>query len=465
MIIRRTSPTNWRDYQAKLRRDKKKKAFFKKLPTTLLYSGFSALTLFVLSLLGSWMFEHLSQASVPASDAVVPYLKGIKRTINFTGQDNPSPIRPFSELRDEMSGQDLLRTLNLDPENLSENMTLKMGEETLTIQSSIDHTIQDYVQTMVNRSGALLSAAVVLDGHNGRVLAMTSHSRDGSEKGLCLKAGFPAASLFKIIAASAAIDSAGFRPDNQVCYSGGKYTLYRRQLINKTGRYSARTSLKSAFGSSINPVFGTLGMSVLGQTTINDYAEKFLFNRKIPFDFPVEVSTTDIPADDFGLAQIASGYNKISLISPVHAALLASVAINEGVMVAPMLIERISNGTGDTVYQKNPTVLGKILDSAAARDLRELMRETVNTGTCRKSFSSLRRSKSFSNIDLGAKTGTMNDRTGRFLCDWLSAFAVDNNGDRAICIAILSVHGEKLGIKSNVLGKYIIAHYFTSSAT
>jgi hypothetical protein len=465
MINKNISPTNWRDYQAKLKRAKKRQAFLKRLPITVLYSGFLSLMLFVLCLLGFWIFEHRSQAGVPAPEVVRPYIREIEKTMGFALHDTSGAVRPFSELRDRMSGQDLLRGLDLDPENLADQMTLTKGAERLTVQSSLDQSLQYYVQGMVNRSGALQSAAVVLDSNDGRILAMASHSRDGSEKGLCLKAGFPAASLFKIIAAAAAMDSAGYGPDNQVCYNGNKYTLYKRQLSSKAGKYSARTSFKSAFGSSINPVFGTLGMSVLGQKTMNDYADRFLFNRKIPFDFPVDVSITDIPADDFGLAEIASGYNKITLISPLHAALLASVAVNKGVMVSPMLIEHIKNGSGDIVYQKNPTALATVIDRDTALRLRELMRETVNSGTCRKSFSSLRQAKAFKDIDLGAKTGTMNDRTGQFLCDWLSAFALDKNGNRGICIAILGVHGERLGIRSNVLGKYIINHYFTSSVT
>jgi penicillin-binding protein A len=465
MINKNISPTNWRDYQSKLKRAKKRKTFLNRLPSTVLYSGFLSLMLFVLCLLGCWIFEHRSQAGVPATDVVRPYVKGIEKTIGFSQKDTSGAVRPFSELRDKMSGQDLLRGLDLDPENLADNMTVTRGEESLTVQSSVDRPLQDYVQGMVNRSGALQSAAVVLDCNDGRILAMASHSKDGNEKGLCLKAEFPAASLFKIISAAAAMDSAGYGPDNQVCYNGKKHTLSKRQLSNKAGKYSARTSLKSAFGSSINPVFGNLGMSVLGQKTMNDYADKFFFNRKIPFDFPVDVSTTDIPVDDFGLAQIASGYNKITLISPLHAALLASVAVNQGVMVAPLLIEHIKNSSGAIVYQKNPTVLATVIDGDTASNLRELMRETVSSGTCRKSFSSLRQAKAFKDIDLGAKTGTMNDRTGRFLCDWLSAFALDKNGNRGICIAILGVHGERLGIKSNVLGKYIINYYFTSSVT
>ena len=130
-----------------------------------------------------------------------------------------------------------------------------------------------------------------------------------------------------------------------------------------------------------------------------------------------------------------------------------------------MLIEQIKDGAGDIVYQKNPTALATVIDRDTAKDLRKLMRETVNRGTCRKAFRPLRQAKAFKDIDLGAKTGTINDRTGRFLCDWLSAFALDKNGNRGICVAILGVHGERIGIRSNVLGRYIINYYFTSSVT
>jgi len=74
----------------------------------------------------------------------------------------------------------------------------------------------------------------------------------------------------------------------------------------------------------------------------------------------------------------------------------------------------------------------------------------------------LRRKKVFREIELGAKTGTINDKMDRFKYDWLTAYALPRNGAKGICVAILSVHGKKLGVRANELGRYIINYHLTS---
>ena len=91
------------------------------------------------------------------------------------------------------------------------------------------------------------------------------------------------------------------------------------------------------------------------------------------------------------------------------------------------------------------------------------MKDTVNCGTCRISFSSVKRKKVFRDVELGAKTGTINDETGQFKYDWFTAYAIPpGKNTNSICIAILGVHGKKLGRRSNRLGRDIINHYLSS---
>jgi len=97
-----------------------------------------------------------------------------------------------------------------------------------------------------------------------------------------------------------------------------------------------------------------------------------------------------------------------------------------------------------------------------AESMKVLMQDTVVYGTCRKSFRPLRRKKAFKGIDFGAKTGTINDRKDKFKYDWLASYILPQNGTKAISIAVLAIHGEKLGLRSSVLGRYIIRYYLTS---
>lgn len=437
MIGQNHHPSKWRNYQRRFRRNEKRRSFLRRLPLLLFYSGCAIFVLALASLIGVWISAHRTQASIPPSDL----------------------DKQFVESRGKLPSEMILNGLDLDPAHLEDHMVLKKGEKGLTLKLSIDPSLQSYIMRLLERSKTLQTGVVVLDGNNGRILAMVSYNHDGTSKDLCLKADFPSASLFKIVAAAAALDSSGFKPEKELFYQGNRHTLYKRQLQNTVGRHASKASLKEAFALSINPVFGKLGIYDLGPKVLADYADKFLFNRIIPFDFPVEMSTVQVPEDDFGLAEIASGFNKKTMMSPLHAALLASVAVNDGIMVSPWLVEHIKDDSGNFLYQRRPTRLALPVSSGTARSLKVLMQDTVLYGTCRRSLRPLIRKRGLKDVELGAKTGTINDETDQFKYDWITAYAIPKNRGKAICIAVLSVHSKKLGIRSNVLGGYIIEHY------
>jgi len=321
----------------------------------------------------------------------------------------------------------------------------------------LDSDLQRYVTNLLQQANMVQAGVVVLRPSDGAVLAMASYG-DGGEN-VCLKAEYPAASLFKIISAAAALEASGMDPESRVSYHGRKHTLYMGQLKEKEDAYASRISFSEAFAGSINPVFGKLGIYRLGRDLLSEYAERFYFNRPIPFDARVETSFVEVPAEDFGLAEVASGFNKKTLISPLHAALLAAAAANDGVMMAPRLISRITGDSGDVRYASRPEALATPITRATARDLRSLMADTVESGTCRKSIKPLLRKQRFKNIELGAKTGTINDLEGKYKYDWVVAYAIPPQADKAICIAVMGVHGKRLGIRAGNLGSLIISHY------
>jgi cell division protein FtsI/penicillin-binding protein 2 len=174
------------------------------------------------------------------------------------------------------------------------------------------------------------------------------------------------------------------------------------------------------------------------------------------------MSHIQVPDDDFGLAEIASGFNKRTLISPLHAVLITSAVANSGKIMEPWIVKKISNESGKILYRAKSSPLTNPIKDSTAKNLRILMEDTVRYGTCRKAFFSMRRKKVFKNIKMGAKTGTINDPLDQYKYDWLTAYTLPNNGDGGICVAVLAIHGKKLGIRAKDLARYIINHHYTS---
>jgi cell division protein FtsI/penicillin-binding protein 2 len=246
-----------------------------------------------------------------------------------------------------------------------------------------------------------------------------------------------------------------------MAFNGRKYTLYRRQLKKGVSRYSTKISFRDAFSQSINPVFGKLGIYYLGQEVMADYAKKFFFNRDIPLGLTLEKSYIEVPEDDFGLAEIASGFNKRTLISPLHATMLTATVANRGEMMEPQIIKRIRDESGKMVYNTKFVKLGEPISKETAGTLRILMERTVTHGTSRKAFRKLRRYKAFKGVTMGAKTGTMNDSLDRYKYDWITLYALPREMRKGIALSVLAVHGEKLGIRSKDLAGLIVKYFFT----
>jgi peptidoglycan glycosyltransferase len=201
----------------------------------------------------------------------------------------------------------------------------------------------------------------------------------------------------------------------------------------------------------------------LGEEPLSEYSKKFLFNQEIPFDLPLSVSSIRVPKDGFGLAEIASGFNKRTLVSPLHVALITAAIANCGIMAEPWLVRTIQDESGETLYRARYARLGKAVEEETARQLKILMKETVLKGTCRKAFLSLRRKKLFQDIEIGAKTGSINDSQDHFKYDWVTVYALPKEPERGICVTVLAIHGEILGLRASEIARHIIQHHYTPS--
>lgn len=340
-----------------------------------------------------------------------------------------------------------------------------------TLETSIDRDLQRFVMDLLNRSMTQHSAAVVIRPDNGQVLAMASYENNGNGgkgENLCLRADFPAASLFKIIAAAAAVENRGMNPETPLTFRGQKYTLYKSQLKEdkaKKGKKQnpgTQTTLREAFSDSINPVFGKLGIHYLGSDLISEYADRFLFNHLVPFDLYVAPSRYVKPMDDYALAEVASGFNKRTLISPLHAGLITASIANGGTMMTPWLVKTVRNDAGDVLYEAAPSVLASPINKKTASKMMVLMEGTVVEGTAKRAFQPLQRKRELRYVDLGAKTGTINGATDHCKYEWMTVFVLPSDGDGGLCITVMTAHGEKIGVRAKDIARLIIDRQYCS---
>ncbi len=331
----------------------------------------------------------------------------------------------------------------------------------LKVRFTIDSNLQDYGNMIFKRYKPDYGALVMFDAKTGRVLALSSFQKGlPTEKSLALRATYPAASVFKIVTATAAIDKAGVHPGKTIRFNGGNYTLYKKNVMSeKINRWTRTVTLRDAFSKSLNTAFGRMALEELEPETLNEYANRYLFNQDMPTDFPIEKSVAFVPSEkNYELTQVASGFNKYNKLSPVLGAVIASAIVNDGNVVIPYIVDELIDEKGEAVYKGETLERGQIMTSVTADGMREMMEETVLSGTSRKSFRNLVRSKKFKEVQMGGKTGHLTGDNPKGRVDWFVGYAFDE--DNSIAIAALTVNEKYWTVKSAVVAQMMFKKFF-----
>ncbi len=350
------------------------------------------------------------------------------------------------------------------PEKLSIPLSGDSSKE-LNIKYTLDPQLQKAAQDLLARYRPDYSAIFMMDAKTGKVLVYASYQKDSDKPGTLLKkASYPAASIFKIVTATAAVDKNGLSPQHKIRFNGSNWTLYKKNVMfDHINRWTRTVTLREAFAKSMNTPFGKIGLNNLDPSDLENYAGRFMFNQQIPADFPVDPGIAKIPAEkSFELSEVACGYNKQNRMSPVQGAMIAATVINEGKMVVPYIVESISDGT-TPVHQGLSLESGSVMSPASAQHVKDLMKETIISGTSRRSFASLNKNKKFQIVEMGGKTGNLTGDDPKGRVDWFVGYA--SNGDRQIAIGTVTVNKKYWTVKSSYIGQTLFKKAFDENVS
>lgn len=290
------------------------------------------------------------------------------------------------------------------------------------------------------------AAAVAIDPATGRVLAYVSHSSADAHAGdLARDASAPAASVFKLVTASALVDS-GVAPATRVCYGGGSHRLSAQDLVDDPRRDRSCTTLEEALGHSTNAVFAKLADRRLDAPTLGRYAEAFGFGHALPFDAPMQPSPREVPADRLERARTAAGFWHMKM-SPLHGALLAATFARGGTMPVPAMVERVLDRKGRVEYQREARVFREVIPRTTARAVGRMMQVTVREGTSRRAFHDGAGRSRVPGFDVAGKTGTLSSERPYRAYSWWVGFAPAEHP--TIAFATLVVNQPLWHIKAN----------------
>ena len=182
---------------------------------------------------------------------------------------------------------------------------------------------------------------------------------------------YPPGSTFKVVTASAALDSGAFKPDSTF-QDPGYCTEYGKQVSNagnpdQNGPESFGTvTLAQGLQHSINSVYCNIGKKI-GAGTILDYTKRFGFYSPPDLELPLDAQSPSglynpkthkllwpkHPETQVDPGRLAFGQERL-LVTPVQMAMVAATIANGGVLMRPHLIDEIRAPNGSVVERVKP---------------------------------------------------------------------------------------------------------------
>jgi peptidoglycan glycosyltransferase len=253
--------------------------------------------------------------------------------------------------------------------------------------------------------------------------------------------GYPPGSAFKVVTATAAIDTGAFTPESTI--SGrDNVSISGVPLQNDEHASYGQITLTQALAHSVNTAWAQVAER-LGKPTIARYMERFGFDTKPQLDYPAEemsasgeyahgrlVAPTSEAVD---VGRMGIGQDKLQVTALQMAEVAAAVA-NHGTLMAPHMTDRIVDPEGRTVQTIGPRVQSVVMKPSTAAAVTSMMVAVVNEGTGT--------SAQIPGVQVAGKTGTAETLPATAINNvWFIAFAPTSAPRVAIAVTLQGVPG------------------------
>ena len=324
-------------------------------------------------------------------------------------------------------------------------------------ESTLETALQRSAERLLRGAKPVQGGVVALDPRSGRVLAFSAIGGAGAE--VLTQARLPAASLFKIVTATALFESTTLSPRDEVCINGGTHGIERRHLEPARGPGTECGPFAWALGNSKNAVFAQLATRLLTRDDLLRTAQRLGFNAKLPLDDgaqEAELGKLNVPYNDLEFARAAAGFQGSSL-SPLGAAYLMTLIARGGTPIGLRLHESLEASASSIGSQASHA--SALFSARTAQRLTRMLEVTVETGTSRAAFTAPDGKRYLPGIRVAGKTGTLRPGQGQdSMTSWFVGFAPSRSPE--VVVSVMLENGPTYRRKANELARDLLRTYF-----
>jgi cell division protein FtsI (penicillin-binding protein 3)/stage V sporulation protein D (sporulation-specific penicillin-binding protein) len=287
----------------------------------------------------------------------------------------------------------------------------------LNVALSVDLMVQHIVEQEVARLAAEYNpesvSVIVSEPSTGAVMAMANYPTYDpnefyntkkypidSQRNRALTDLIEPGSTFKIVPAAAALNEGIVAPED-IFQTGVERVSYKGRSLKLPSDHHTYDSLSmhDIVVKSSNRGAAHLGL-ILGENRLHDYAEAFGFGEKTGFDLGGEVSGTLHSVknwDGLTITRLPMGHAVSATPMQIHGAM--SVIANKGVLMEPLIAERVFDAVGNDIVHFSPKAKRRVVSTEVAQTVADMLVDVVGKdGTARKA--------AIDNYSVAGKTGT-----------------------------------------------------------
>jgi cell division protein FtsI (penicillin-binding protein 3) len=278
---------------------------------------------------------------------------------------------------------------NINPSSRTVRDAPRNGDTiALTLDDNLQYVVQQYLDEAVPRSGARSAEAVILDAHNGQVLAMAgSGTFDASDPNTIdpnvpmnppVMSAFEPGSVQKAITFSAAIQQGIIKPST-VLSVPNSITMGGVTISDAWWHPTERFTATGVLAESSN--VGTLEIARrLGPTIWDSYEQKFGVGQKTGIELPGESSGYLPPLSTWSASTFANlPFGQGESMTVLQLASIYQTLANNGVRVPPRIIKSVTSASGAVSVPAVPAGV-TVVTPQTARTVRTMLESVTLPG-------------------------------------------------------------------------------------
>ena len=366
--------------------------------------------------------EKIKKANLPGV-AVLPVTKRVAlngtlapHILGFTGRDGTGLYGLENGLNEPLTGKNGILSAEFDnhrrpvPGTIRTEAFAQNGRDVvLTLDSGLQQTVQEKLQTACVSSHAEAGTIVVLDVKSGDILALANYptydvnnrkaSPPDARTNRAVSAPFEPGSTLKIITAAAALEEKKVTTDTNF-YCGGSRTIGKRTihcaLHHPFEHGHGEENLLDVIKNSCNVATAECAFR-LGREKLAAYERAFGLGEKTGAGLPGESRGLMRRPETWSDMQLANiGFGQGISVTPLQLAAAYGAIANDGVYQKPRIVW--GHEENDVLKPEALTPGRRVVSTETAREMRKMLQAVVDSGTGTKA--------QLTGYTAGGKTGT-----------------------------------------------------------